>query len=191
MIKVIHTCFGWHNFSTFSTFGWHNEKWNTIFWQIWDTAGQERFHSLGAAFYRGADCCVLVYDVNIHKTFDTLNNWHDEFLKQVCFYMFIPSFNCFSFCICLLLISIFCLNHFVLELKYNQTKPSYIKVFLLLEILYWLKTKDKTKLKYINRINIKWYQNHLNLILIDLLFVKSIVLLFMKSKFKVYITIWF
>ncbi|XP_027365806.1 ras-related protein Rab7 isoform X3 [Abrus precatorius] len=51
--------------------------------QIWDTAGQERFHSLGAAFYRGADCCVLVYDVNIHKTFDTLNNWHDEFLKQV------------------------------------------------------------------------------------------------------------
>ena len=37
-------------------------------WQIWDTAGQERFHSLGAAFYRGADCCVLVYDVNIHKT---------------------------------------------------------------------------------------------------------------------------
>ncbi|XP_027365804.1 ras-related protein Rab7 isoform X1 [Abrus precatorius] len=53
--------------------------------QIWDTAGQERFHSLGAAFYRGADCCVLVYDVNIHKTFDTLNNWHDEFLKQVFF----------------------------------------------------------------------------------------------------------
>ncbi|CAJ1937971.1 unnamed protein product [Sphenostylis stenocarpa] len=50
--------------------------------QIWDTAGQERFHSLGAAFYRGADCCVLVYDVNIQKTFDTLNNWHDEFLKQ-------------------------------------------------------------------------------------------------------------
>lgn len=53
-------------------------------WQIWDTAGQERFHSLGAAFYRGADCCVLVYDVNIHKTFDTLSNWHTDFLKQVC-----------------------------------------------------------------------------------------------------------
>ncbi|XP_054822481.1 ras-related protein Rab7-like [Prosopis cineraria] len=50
--------------------------------QIWDTAGQERFHSLGAAFYRGADCCVLVYDVNINKTFETLNNWHDDFLKQ-------------------------------------------------------------------------------------------------------------
>ena len=71
-------------------------KWNIIFLQIWDTAGQERFHSLGAAFYRGADCCVLVYDVNIHKTFDTLNNWHDEFLKQVCCYLIISSFSCSS-----------------------------------------------------------------------------------------------
>ncbi|KAI8017648.1 hypothetical protein LOK49_LG04G01611 [Camellia lanceoleosa] len=51
--------------------------------QIWDTAGQERFQSLGAAFYRGADCCILVYDVNIAKSFETLQNWHDEFLNQV------------------------------------------------------------------------------------------------------------
>jgi small GTP-binding protein len=50
--------------------------------QIWDTAGQERFQSLGVAFYRGADCCVLVYDVNNTKSFDSLNNWHDEFLVQ-------------------------------------------------------------------------------------------------------------
>lgn len=50
--------------------------------QIWDTAGQERFQSLGVAFYRGADCCVLVYDVNVMKSFDTLDNWHEEFLKQ-------------------------------------------------------------------------------------------------------------
>ncbi|THG02879.1 hypothetical protein TEA_021994 [Camellia sinensis var. sinensis] len=46
-------------------------------------AGQERFQSLGAAFYRGADCCILVYDVNIPKSFETLQNWHDEFLNQV------------------------------------------------------------------------------------------------------------
>ncbi|KAH7568121.1 hypothetical protein JRO89_XS07G0241000 [Xanthoceras sorbifolium] len=51
--------------------------------QIWDTAGQERFQSLGVAFYRGADCCVLVYDVNVMKSFDSLDNWHEEFLKQV------------------------------------------------------------------------------------------------------------
>ncbi|KAJ6774941.1 RAS-RELATED PROTEIN RAB7-LIKE ISOFORM X1 [Salix purpurea] len=50
--------------------------------QIWDTAGQERFQSLGSAFYRGADCCVLVYDVNVQKSFETLNNWHEEFVKQ-------------------------------------------------------------------------------------------------------------
>ncbi|THU70039.1 hypothetical protein C4D60_Mb08t20790 [Musa balbisiana] len=53
--------------------------------QIWDTAGQERFQSLGVAFYRGADCCVLVYDVNVMKSesFDNLNNWREEFLIQI------------------------------------------------------------------------------------------------------------
>ncbi|KAH2036608.1 hypothetical protein KXW85_002061 [Aspergillus fumigatus] len=40
---------------------------------IWDTAGQERFQSLGVAFYRGADCCVLVYDVNNSKSFEALD----------------------------------------------------------------------------------------------------------------------
>ncbi|XP_022729287.1 ras-related protein Rab7-like isoform X2 [Durio zibethinus] len=43
---------------------------------------QERFQSLGVAFYRGADCCVLVYDVNVMKSFDHLNNWREEFLIQ-------------------------------------------------------------------------------------------------------------
>ncbi|KAI8805535.1 ras family-domain-containing protein [Cladochytrium replicatum] len=50
--------------------------------QIWDTAGQERFQSLGVAFYRGADCCVLVFDVNNVKSFETLDSWRDEFLLQ-------------------------------------------------------------------------------------------------------------
>ncbi|KAG0014373.1 hypothetical protein BGZ82_001784 [Podila clonocystis] len=50
--------------------------------QIWDTAGQERFQSLGVAFYRGADCCVLVFDVNNAKSFETLESWRDEFLIQ-------------------------------------------------------------------------------------------------------------
>uniref|UniRef100_A0A8C5N147 Rab7 n=1 Tax=Leptobrachium leishanense TaxID=445787 RepID=A0A8C5N147_9ANUR len=51
--------------------------------QIWDTAGQERFQSLGVAFYRGADCCVLVFDVTAPNTFKTLDSWRDEFLIQV------------------------------------------------------------------------------------------------------------
>lgn len=48
--------------------------------QVWDTAGQERFQSLGVAFYRGADCCVLVYDVTNAKSFENIKSWKDEFL---------------------------------------------------------------------------------------------------------------
>jgi len=50
--------------------------------QIWDTAGQERFQSLGVAFYRGADCCVLTYDVTYAPSFKSLETWRDEFLVQ-------------------------------------------------------------------------------------------------------------
>lgn len=37
---------------------------------------------MGVAFYRGADCCVLVYDVTNANTFKTLDSWRDEFLIQ-------------------------------------------------------------------------------------------------------------
>eukprot|EP00518_Triparma_eleuthera_P003394 CAMPEP_0182454132 /NCGR_PEP_ID=MMETSP1319-20130603/898_1 /TAXON_ID=172717 /ORGANISM="Bolidomonas pacifica, Strain RCC208" /LENGTH=210 /DNA_ID=CAMNT_0024652111 /DNA_START=8 /DNA_END=637 /DNA_ORIENTATION=- len=50
--------------------------------QIWDTAGQERFQSLGVAFYRGADACVLVFDITNLKSFEQLDSWRDEFLIQ-------------------------------------------------------------------------------------------------------------
>lgn len=50
--------------------------------QIWDTAGLERFQSLGVAFYRGADCCVLVYDVSSPNSFKSLDTWRDEFMIQ-------------------------------------------------------------------------------------------------------------
>ncbi|RKP32972.1 ras-domain-containing protein [Metschnikowia bicuspidata] len=54
----------------------------TVSLQIWDTAGQERFQSLGVAFYRGADCCVLCYDVTNEKSLNNLASWKDEFLVQ-------------------------------------------------------------------------------------------------------------
>lgn len=54
----------------------------TVTMQLWDTAGQERFQSLGVAFYRGADCCVLVYDVTNQKSFENISLWKDEFLIQ-------------------------------------------------------------------------------------------------------------
>lgn len=47
--------------------------------QIWDTAGQEKFQSLGYAFYRGADCCALVYDITNQQSFDALSRWRDGF----------------------------------------------------------------------------------------------------------------
>merc|ERR1740130_61810 len=50
--------------------------------QIWDTAGQEWFQSLGVAFYRGADSCVLVHDITDAKSFDNLESWMDEFLAH-------------------------------------------------------------------------------------------------------------
>lgn len=43
-------------------------------------AGQERYQSLGSAFYRGADACVLVYDITDLRSLDTLASWRDEFL---------------------------------------------------------------------------------------------------------------
>ncbi len=48
---------------------------------IWDTAGQERFQSLGNSFYRGADVCVLVFDVCDLSSFEALDKWRNEFIK--------------------------------------------------------------------------------------------------------------
>ena len=52
----------------------------TIRLQLWDTAGQERFNSLGSALYRGADACILTYDVTSPSSFKNLDHWRDEFL---------------------------------------------------------------------------------------------------------------
>lgn len=50
--------------------------------QIWDTAGQERFQSIGSAFYKGSDCCVIVYDITSQKSFDNIETWKSEFIDQ-------------------------------------------------------------------------------------------------------------
>ena len=50
--------------------------------QLWDTAGQERFRGLGSAFYRGADGCIIVYDVTVKKTFESIEQWRSEFLTH-------------------------------------------------------------------------------------------------------------
>ncbi|EAX92687.1 small GTP-binding protein, putative [Trichomonas vaginalis G3] len=51
--------------------------------QIWDTAGQERFQSLGSTFFRGTDCLILVYDVTNAKSFENINKWKNDFVRQL------------------------------------------------------------------------------------------------------------
>ena len=50
--------------------------------QVWDTAGQERYQSIGAAFYRGSDCCLVVFDITNRKSFESVSNWMELFLNQ-------------------------------------------------------------------------------------------------------------
>ena len=50
--------------------------------QIWDTAGDERFHSVGAAFYRGTDACILVYDVTQRESFNRLKAWEQDLFTK-------------------------------------------------------------------------------------------------------------
>lgn len=53
---------------------------NRVSLQIWDTAGAERFQSIAPSFYRGCDACVLVFDLTNSKSFNSLEQWIDEFL---------------------------------------------------------------------------------------------------------------
>ena len=53
----------------------------TVGLQIWDTAGQERFLSIGHSFYKGADCCIITFDLTDEKTFYSLDGWRNEFTE--------------------------------------------------------------------------------------------------------------
>lgn len=37
---------------------------------------------MGVAFYRGADACILVYDITNEKSFRQLDSWRDDFIAQ-------------------------------------------------------------------------------------------------------------
>ena len=50
--------------------------------QIWDTAGQERYEAITSGFYRGADCCILVYDVTNRQSFDRLD-WKTKIINKM------------------------------------------------------------------------------------------------------------
>jgi small GTP-binding protein len=48
--------------------------------QIWDTAGQERFSCISKEYYRGANGCLLVYDITDESTFTRVDHWYQELL---------------------------------------------------------------------------------------------------------------
>lgn len=53
----------------------------TLKHQIWDTAGQETFRAVTRSYYRGAEGCLLVFDVSDRRSFTDLHIWLDD-LKQ-------------------------------------------------------------------------------------------------------------
>lgn len=50
--------------------------------QIWDTAGGERFKSLGRAFYRGVDVCILAYTQGDLGAWDGVEQWRKEMMEH-------------------------------------------------------------------------------------------------------------
>ena len=43
--------------------------------QVWDTAGQEKYKSITNVYYRGAQACIIVYDVTDRMSFQNVYNW--------------------------------------------------------------------------------------------------------------------
>ncbi|KAI9803114.1 MAG: hypothetical protein M1833_001185 [Piccolia ochrophora] len=55
----------------------------TVRLQIWDTAGQERFRSISKLYYRGADACILCYDLLDEESFKEMQQWLLELRDSV------------------------------------------------------------------------------------------------------------
>ncbi|XP_029429492.1 ras-related protein Rab-7b-like isoform X2 [Rhinatrema bivittatum] len=51
--------------------------------QIWDTGGQERFRSVVSSFYKGSDGCILAFDVTDQESFDSVEDWRQDFLQRI------------------------------------------------------------------------------------------------------------
>ena len=53
-----------------------------IKYQVWDTAGQERFRTIISSYYKGAHGILLVYDITLKESFESLNDWLNEIKKN-------------------------------------------------------------------------------------------------------------
>ena len=52
--------------------------------QIIDTGGQERYRAISRQFYREADGCLLVYDITNKTTFEAIQNYFLNEIKNNC-----------------------------------------------------------------------------------------------------------
>jgi small GTP-binding protein len=50
--------------------------------QLWDTAGQEKFRSVAKSYFKNADGCIVVYDVNNRMSFKSVPFWMNEFVSK-------------------------------------------------------------------------------------------------------------
>ncbi|VBB18902.1 Ras-related protein Rab-1A [Yasminevirus sp. GU-2018] len=49
--------------------------------QMWDTAGQERFRAITAAYYRGCNGVMFVFDISSRESLDSIAKWRSEVEK--------------------------------------------------------------------------------------------------------------
>ena len=50
---------------------------------MWDTSGQERFKTISAAYYRGAQGFIFVYDITDRESFDKIEKLTEEVRAQI------------------------------------------------------------------------------------------------------------
>lgn len=55
---------------------------STVKLVIWDLGGQPHFKHVRSSFYQGAMGAMLVYDITRRSTFENLENWRKEMLKN-------------------------------------------------------------------------------------------------------------
>ena len=67
---------------TFSTKTIKCSNGKTLKFEIWDTAGQERYRSVTKMFYKDADVAILVYDITNKYTFEELQKYWVQQVKD-------------------------------------------------------------------------------------------------------------
>lgn len=56
----------------------HTHEGEEISINLWDTAGQEEYRSLVNIYFRAADIAVVVFDLSVPRTLESVEDWIDE-----------------------------------------------------------------------------------------------------------------